>query len=83
MRDDDDRLVSAALDKKKKRLRGCHKDVMGNEPSLPSFGLEPLPKLLLNMEELFLAYAEDIDFVEVWRQKKEVTWPCIIRRCPS
>ncbi|KAI5323519.1 hypothetical protein L3X38_032591 [Prunus dulcis] len=44
---------------------------MGNEPGLPSFDLEPLPKLLLSMEELFLAYAEDIDFVAVWRQKKE------------
>lgn len=41
----DDGLVSAALDKKKKGLEAAIKDVMGNEPGLPPFDLEPLPPL--------------------------------------
>ncbi|KAI5349592.1 hypothetical protein L3X38_002480 [Prunus dulcis] len=72
-RDDDDGIVMAALDKRMRGLEAAIHHVMGDESELPPFDLEPHPKLPLGMEELFPADVEDIDFVEVRRQKKEVT----------
>lgn len=73
VRDDDDGIVMAALDKRMKGFEATIQHVMGDELGLPPFDLEPPPKLSLYIEELFSANAEDIDFVEVWRQKKKVT----------
>lgn len=72
-RDDNDGIVMAALDKRIRGLEEAIHHVMCDELGLPPFDLEPPPKLPLSMEELFPTDVEDIDFVEVRWQKKEVT----------
>ncbi|CAL2229465.1 unnamed protein product [Prunus armeniaca] len=62
----------AELEKKRRGLESSIHDVMGGTV-LPPFDLDPPPRLSLEMEELFPAGTEDIDFASVRREAKEVT----------
>ncbi|CAL8088083.1 unnamed protein product [Prunus armeniaca] len=62
----------AELEKKRRGLESSIHDVMGGTV-LPPFDLDPPPRLPLEMEELFPAGTEDIDFASVRREAKEVT----------
>ncbi|CAL2263485.1 unnamed protein product [Prunus armeniaca] len=62
----------AELEKKRRGLESSIHDVMGGTV-LPPFDLDPPPRLPLEMEELFPAGTEDIDFALVRREAKEVT----------
>ncbi|CAL8150904.1 unnamed protein product [Prunus armeniaca] len=70
-RQEDDKLL-AELEKKRRGLESSIHDVMGGTV-LPPFDLDPPPRLSLEMEELFPAGTEDIDFASVRREAKEVT----------
>ncbi|CAL2253854.1 unnamed protein product [Prunus armeniaca] len=70
-RQEKDKLL-AELDKKRRGLESSIHDVMGGTV-LPPFDLDPPPRLSLEMEELFPAGTEDIDFASVRREAKEVT----------
>ncbi|CAL2271279.1 unnamed protein product [Prunus armeniaca] len=70
-RQEDDELL-AELEKKQRGVESSIHDVMGGTV-LPPFDLDPPPRLLLEMEELFPAGTEDIDFASVRRKAKEVT----------
>ncbi|CAL2246823.1 unnamed protein product [Prunus armeniaca] len=62
----------AELEKKRRGLESSIHEVMGGTV-LPPFDLDPPPRLPLEMEELFPAGTEDIDFASVRREAKEVT----------
>ncbi|CAL2228492.1 unnamed protein product [Prunus armeniaca] len=68
--EEDEQLVE--LEKKRRGLESSIHDVMGGTV-LPPFDLDPPPRLPLEMEELFPAGTEDIDFASVRREAKEVT----------
>ncbi|CAL2228603.1 unnamed protein product [Prunus armeniaca] len=68
---EDDELL-AELEKKRRGLESSIHDVMGGTVLLP-FDLDPPPRLPLEMEELFPAGTEDIDFASVQREANEVT----------
>ncbi|CAL8085117.1 unnamed protein product [Prunus armeniaca] len=68
---EDDELL-AELEKKRRGLESSIHDVMGGTVLLP-FDLNPPPRLPLEMEELFPAGTEDIDFASVQREANEVT----------
>ncbi|CAL8107473.1 unnamed protein product [Prunus armeniaca] len=70
-RQEDDELL-AKLEKKRRGLESLIHDIMGGTV-LPPFDLDPLPRLPLEMEELFPAGTEDIDFASVRREAKKVT----------
>lgn len=68
---EDDGLL-AQLEKKRRGHETSIRDVIGGTVLLP-FDLDPPPRLLLEMEELFLAGTEDIDFASIRREAKKVT----------
>ncbi|CAL2270716.1 unnamed protein product [Prunus armeniaca] len=70
-RTEEDELL-AELEKKRRGLESSIHDVMGGTV-LPPFDLDPPPRLPLEMEELFPAGTEDIDFASVRREANEVT----------